>query len=653
MRRKPWLSSKLKRLTNVSDSIVEIDIPVSPSELNDRSKDYLLLTDKQFATKYSKTLFLPVKFRLDGKDHFIQYNFCNNPFCKWFGMPQTRYTSVKSKPYRYKLVGGRIQCNCDPIQPNQRMTHNCKSISYSNWSVAQEIARLKRIETIRDVEPEYQFHNKFCAFQDATPFTQPELFKKCGKSKTGAQRWKCKNCEKRTDLMPTLRKTTSYNQKRNDILPMFTKLLLNKVPVSRSIDILGIGVKTYYSKLEWVYRRCLEFLERHEQAPLRNKSFGTVWVNTDKMIYFLNNVRKKGMGGAQYNDVEESQFPTNIIVSADVYSRYVFRSDVAYDWDANFDEIIKDTKLFKDDHLHEFARKNARLRFSYYPQDPTIFDTQTISEFHDDLKRFNTRERYIDGLHTNSTYTSMAHFWLIKELFNAKEWRFVTDNDASLMSAIYRVFSNEFSKYDAHHFLCLTDREKTRKDAYTEFLEMRQYLQSWGIMTGINSRLPYTIAYHYLVDIFKNKGHSFHKEIVLPSQNYLVKDNNPLEHPLASIDKGISKVDCTTDLSSLQPEDIAKMVLNVNDHSTNFFFQQIRRRLSILERPLTTARGDGKSYIYSNFNPKYAQMAITILRTYYNFCFPYKSGDKKRLTPAQRLGLTDKVFDIKDIIYLR
>lgn len=44
--------------------------------------------------------------------------------------------------------------------------------------------------------------------------------------------------------------------------------------------------------------------------------------------------------------------------------------------------------------------------------------------------------------------------------------------------------------------------------------------------------------------------------------------------------------------------------------------QNIRKRLSILERPKTTTRGDGKSYIFSNFNPKYAQMSLAILRTY-------------------------------------
>nr|WP_252183448.1 hypothetical protein [Rossellomorea vietnamensis] len=94
------------------------------------------------------------------------------------------------------------------------------------------------------------------------------------------------------------------------------------------------------------------------------------------------------------------------------------------------------------------------------------------------------------------------------------------------------------------------------------------------------------------------------------------------------------------------------MIMNVNDNATNTFIQQIRRRLSILERPLTTARGDGKSYIYSNFNPKYAQMAMTILRTYYNFCFITRAG-KDFKTPAQRLGIANKQYSINDIIYMQ
>lgn len=114
------------------------------------------------------------------------------------------------------------------------------------------------------------------------------------------------------------------------------------------------------------------------------------------------------------------------------------------------------------------------------------------------------------------------------------------------------------------------------------------------------------------------------------------------------------------DVSSLPVRMIAKSLservrtnwfLN-SDSLRSLVEKQIRRRISILERPLVTARNDGKSYIYSNFNPKYAQYAVTILRTYYNFCVTKKFG-KKKLTPAQRLGIADRHYEWKDIIYFR
>ncbi|MCM1989445.1 hypothetical protein [Oceanirhabdus seepicola] len=70
--------------------------------------------------------------------------------------------------------------------------------------------------------------------------------------------------------------------------------------------------------------------------------------------------------------------------------------------------------------------------------------------------------------------------------------------------------------------------------------------------------------------------------------------------------------------------------------------QEIRRSINLLERPLVSAKGGGKTYIYSNYNPKYAHMLFQIFRTYFNFANISTSYDKKKLTPAQRIGLAKK-----------
>ncbi len=47
----------------------------------------------------------------------------------------------------------------------------------------------------------------------------------------------------------------------------------------------------------------------------------------------------------------------------------------------------------------------------------------------------------------------------------------MTDKDNSLMTSIYRVFSKEIRLSDAHHFLCQTDKTKSRKQAREEFVQ--------------------------------------------------------------------------------------------------------------------------------------------------------------------------------------
>ncbi|EQB95342.1 insertion element protein [Geobacillus sp. A8] len=528
---------------------------------------------------------------------------------------------------------------------------DCHAITLSNWSIAQEIERLIRINSIQDVEPDYQFHKDCCIAEDCTPFNEPKAFYKRGKSTGKSQRWQCKTCKKFTNVLPNRKQSITYNQKRSDILLWFTKLLLSRVPITRTCELLEIGRGTYYDKLEFVYRRCLEFLERHETKPLQNMQFKEIWLNTDKMTYFLNNVRKKGMGGSQYDDLEESQFPTNVVITADLFSRYVFRSDVAFDWDISLRDIALDTVLLKEDHLNEFAKKHARIpKYSHYPMPPSKNDTQTYVEYQAELDKIEHRAKYIDGLHINSTYTTIAHYWLIKQLVKASEWRFVTDKDNSLMTSLYRVFAKEIRLSDAHHFLCQTDKTKSRKQAREEFVQARVDLINWGINSGYDTKSLRKLAFLKLEELFHT--HQFHKKVISDGSSHYEYADNPIEHPLATIDRGFRWVDCTTNLSSFEPKDIANLVLNVNDNATNTFIQHIRRRLSILERPLTTARGDGKSYIYSNFNPKYAQMALTILRTYYNFCLAYKTKETVG-TPAQRLGIAKKRFDLKEIIYMQ
>lgn len=647
--------AKLKRLVNIHDEIVKINLPISDEELKARKIDYQVETPEKFAKKYRQCWHAPVKIVFNGREHQIQLNRCVDPFCKNFGLPQLRFTEIKNKPSRYRLgsrelkdkISKDIICNPDPTNEFGFATSSA-AIVISNWSVAGEISRLAKNDKVMDIEPDYCFHRDGCKNQNLTPFRHHHFFYSRGKNPANSHRWQCKECFKITNVLPTRNQASRYHQKRNDIILPFALALLNKTPVNRTCEMLGIGKPTYYSKLEWLYKCCLEFLAKHETKPLQSKHFKNLWLNTDQLIYYLNPQRRKGRGPIEAED-ESYVYQTRVIVSGEMFSRYVFRSDLAFDWEVDLERVEEDTILYKEDHLYEFARKNARLKASYIPQSPSPNDSQTTSEYHKELKMIRNANQGLSGLHVNSTYTAIAHYWLLKELIGAQNWRFVTDQDNSLMTALFRVFAKEVALGDAHHFLCKVPKERSKRQCLAEYQQSLKDLKTWSLYNDLGHLSTIELALKKLEEDLQT--HSFHKMVESNGQMYPVWANNPILHPLPSADEGKRWVDCTTPVYTYTPVEVASMLLKVNHYVTDLFNQTLRRRISFLERPLTTARGAGRSYIYANTNPKYAQYAITVLRTYYNFCLPITFREDQITTPAQRLGLVDRCYSLKDIIY--
>jgi hypothetical protein len=92
------------------------------------------------------------------------------------------------------------------------------------------------------------------------------------------------------------------------------------------------------------------------------------------------------------------------------------------------------------------------------------------------------------------------------------------------------------------------------------------------------------------------------------------------------------------------------------------YFQMLRRRINMMERPIKTAsKSDNKTMDsvwngYTSYNPKYLSMLIEIFRVYHNYVLTDEKNNikhgynRKALTPAQKVGLVDKSFSIYDLI---
>lgn len=647
--------AKLKRLIESSESNVEVESPVTDAELKKREADYPILSFIDFAKRHRSYMYTPVKIRIDNVKHDVQANFCVNPYCRWYGLPQHRYNDLKFKPYRYTLWGthptNSILCKHVPTDEPKGLTmDNDYTQPMSNWSLALEIKRLKDIDTLKPMKSQYRFHKDDCVLFDTNPFEHPSSFYKRGKSSSNSQKYQCKSCGKMTNVLPSNRESFTYNQQRNDVLVQFFLQIVSRVPVTSTLKILGIGASTYYNKLEWIYRRCLEFTERNETKKLKDIEFNTLWLNTDKFIYYLNNVRKKGHANG-YNEQERLQMPTHIVATVDAYSRFVFRADIAYDFNITSDEIEEDIEKYKEDKLQTFVQKNARYRYSYYGN-RKFKKEDFIDDVADDIfddSYLSLRKDYVDGLHVNSSYTAYAQYWHIKKLLNVKKLNIVCDEDRTLLNAMLRVFSDEVKEKRTHIYVCQVEKSLSKKEAYREYLMRKEELDGFQESLGnVNRRTAATIMlatdlenYNLFNIVIKNG-----EEFAIPI------DGAPLQHPMPYKDEGIRYIKPITNLLGMTNYEIAKEIINVDMRAINTFFNQLRRKNSIFERPLVTARGDGKSYIYANFNPRYAHYMLTITRTYLNFCETYKYKGKD-VTPAMRLGIADRPCTVQEILYMK
>lgn len=145
--------SKMKRLATVNDSLIKIETPLSAEGLRERSNLYDELPPKKFKFYFSKEIYNPVYFELNGELHTIQVNHCANPFCKNYGVEQAKLIGKSTK---YKLSGNDeekvIICGKDTQDPDGIQPLGCTTRTISNWSVTTEIERLHRINTVLPIE---------------------------------------------------------------------------------------------------------------------------------------------------------------------------------------------------------------------------------------------------------------------------------------------------------------------------------------------------------------------------------------------------------------------------------------------------------------------------------------------------------------------
>jgi hypothetical protein len=214
-------------------------------------------------------------------------------------------------------------------------------------------------------------------------------------------------------------------------------------------------------------------------------------------------------------------------------------------------------------------------------------------------------------------------FHLKSVLRHVERTRFFLDLDPGLGTACLAGFSSEVRERRCDAFLVRGGKQLTVDKKKLKVAQANQDLARFIKTTTLpDGESP---QHHFVMARLKE---------------HLAKDDGGkwFEHPLADMADSTKSVQYLTDFRDYDIGRLANLYMLASLRGVDRFFMLVRRRLSLLERPISTANNSNRTWHgYAAYSPVVAQRVLNIFRCYHNYCLV---GEDKK-TPAMRLGLAE------------
>ena len=584
----------------------------------------------------------PINFRIPIESEGLQVNFCKNPVCPNFGRPasverQPRGINNKALDRDTYVVNGKtgkleIKCErCGEYPPIK-----------SNLAIREEIERFSDYLTVAQ-EPSCP---KTSCDNNLVGISTPKAYISYGTTRSGSQRYRCQLCNKTfaVSYNPT------FHQKLPEVNVLVFRLLVNKMPLNRICETANITMDTLYRKIEFIHKQCLAFAATHERR-IPEMDISRLYLSVDCQDHIVN----WGRAGDKRN------IKLSALGTADNKTSYVFGIHVNYDPDIDANKVERDAEQIGDNDLRlpfrRYARvwlkidyddaleKNPSLRAQKRRLRDSIEDGYAEAIKRDDVESadIQTVETSLPykGMLVHSDYTLYGHFFFFRKLFaNVGKVRFYLDQESGIRAACLSAFWVEVLAKRCDAFYVRVKKEQTINQKRRLLAENKRALADFRASSA---------SYEPLTD------YDLRHIVVMDRLRDLVDigkwHDRWLFYPFPDMGEPEKAICWLTNLYDRAYDDdhLAHLYSKATLHGIDRFFMQVRRRLSLLERPISSANSEGRKwYGYSPYNPAMVGKLLDIFRVYYNFVEVGK--DKK--TPAMRLGLAEGIVTVTDILLM-
>lgn len=569
----------------------------------------------------------------------IQVNFCKNPACANYGIPPlaavARGRPTHAGPqdsYIVTATGVNVPTvTCRVCGENPPLK--------SNAGIVEECARF-----LRDLEarPNACCPDPTCANHEVPVGAEAGHYQGFGLTRSGSQRYRCKACGK---TFAVGKSTTRHKQPHKN--KMVFALLVNKSPFRRISEVAAIGPSGLYGKIDFLHDQCLAFAAARERRLLAGMPLSRLYLATDRQDYVVNWTQQE----------DRRNVVLHAVGTADNVTGYVFGLHLNYDPALDVDAIERAAVAAGDYPSKLPFRRYARcwLRADYRAAAArSVAPSRKLTKSHLESAIAATYAEAAQraevevaetpdanqrlpgqGVQIHAEYTLYGHFFFLRQLFSGVEkLRFCLDQDAGMRAACLSAFQPEIKTREADAFYVRVAKDLTVSQKRAELAASRARFEAAkqahpGLSDGELQVLLIKAAIAQMATVGQWQ-------------------DRWLTHPLPNMSEPQKSVCYLTDCGDYDADHLARLYQKASLPGIDRFFMQVRRRLSLLERPIGTASKSGRTwYGYSAYNPASIVKLLGIFRVFYNYCAVGKDGK----TPAMRLGLAKGTIGLEDIIY--
>lgn len=513
----------------------------------------------------------------------------------------------------------------------------------SNMGIFEELWRIRQ-----EIFNEPACPNPLCA-NHRVPVTEEGAYRRHGSTEICSIRYRCKACGGTFSVKQTWRnpiRKHAHSEKNRIILSM----LMGKMPLKRILEATEIAPTTLYDRIDFFFEQSQRFLAERERH-LPDMEIRRLYLGVDRQEYAVNWTRR----------ADKRNTPLTAVVSADNATGYVFGAHPNFDPEMSHSEVEAAAKSAGDGDAplphRRFARlwlqadfdaavaesAKSRLPSNFIPTRENIYEAAANRE---DVESSDT-PRIADslpeaGMLVHSEYTLYGHFFHLAHLLGRTgKVRFFLDQDSGMRAACLAAFAGRIQARTCDAFyvriaknLTVDEKRHRMNDARKEF---RKFAEQ-----------------------FPDLDETAVKCILLKQRIAEAREVGPwrdrwVSHPLPTMAESEKAMCFLTDLGGYDEDHLAWLYNKASLHAVDSFFNRLRRRIAMLERPIASQGNRGRVWTaYSAYRPEQVGKLLTIARACHNYIWlPEDKSAREHGTPAVRLGLAKAPLDYNDIIYFQ